>query len=432
MSEQKSMEKGDTQSVHIGPKQVEIPKHWRVTTIDSINSDGDPICYGVLKPGPDTSGGIPLIKIEDLESNKLAPPDSVHHISEDLHEEFSRSKISGGEVLISVQGTIGRVGIVPDDYPEANISRTVARITPNEQADPVWLKNFLLSNESRIFMEIVSSGSTRSSLNIGTLRNMKAFVPPLPEQRRIADILSTVDEQIQQTKETIEKTKELKRGLSQDFFRPTTPDGQSTKFGDVPNTWKAGQISDFGVSFTAGGTPSREHPEYFGGKIPWLKTSEVQNCRVSSSEEFITEAGLKASSATVVSSGSVLVAMYGGGTVGNVGLLEIEAATNQACCAINTEESTLNSEFLYYQLLFEHRRLVSYAAGSSQQNLSKHDVEQFDILVPPQAEQEQIAEVLRAVDNKLEAEKEHKQQLIELKKGLTQDLLTGKVRVNAD
>jgi type I restriction enzyme S subunit len=106
------------------------------------------------------------------------------------------------------------------------------------------------------------------------------------------------------------------------------------------------QLRELDCEFVSGDTPSRSNPEYYDGDIPWLKTSEVQNNRVASSEEFITEEGLANASTRVVESGAVLVAMYGGGTVGNVGLLEIDAATNQACCAVLTNESELLNEFL--------------------------------------------------------------------------------------
>jgi type I restriction enzyme S subunit len=364
--------------------------------------------------------------------------EEVRQLDPDVADEWKdKYFVKNGDVLINStgKGTLGRAIYWSKESDHFALDSHITRVSIDEsKLSPEYLRYYLESTwgQTMLYIFCVSGSTGQIELSKTDLLTMPVIVPSLSEQRRIASILSSVDEQIQQTEAIIDAVKEQKRGLMQDLFRPPVSNGISTKLGKVPDTWEVGQIRDFGVSFISGGTPSRDHPEYFGGETPWLKTSEVQNCRVRSSEEFISEAGLEESSADIVSSGSVLVAMYGGGTVGNVGLLEIEATTNQACCAIDTEGTILNNEFLYYQLLFEHRRLVSYAAGSSQQNLSKNDVKQFDIVVPPEKEQRQIAKIMGEVDDKLEQEQQNKKHLKELKRGLMQDLLTGKVRVNTD
>jgi type I restriction enzyme S subunit len=412
-------------------QEDDLPPRWNRVSIGEICDLG-----GGITPSKSNddywSGSIPWASPKDFEGVSLDQTED--NLTEYAVSENSINLYNPGDIAMVV-----RSGVLYHSLPVAQLSTEMAvnqdikilKPAP-ERVDSDYLLNILLYEADRIRASCVKTGTTVESVETAFLEAYKLPLPLIPEQRRIADILSTVDEQIQQTDEIIKTTIELKRGLMQDFFRPSVQNGRSTKLGDVPAAWEIGQIREFDVSFISGGTPSRENPEYYGGEIPWLKTSEVQNRRVWSSEEFITKQGLEKSSAAIVPPGSVLVAMYGGGTVGNVGLLETEAATNQACCAINTESSVLNNEFLYYQLLFEHRRLVSYAAGSSQQNLSKHDVEQFDVLVPPEAEQRRIAENLSETNKKLRQEREHKQHLMELKRGLMQDLLTGKVRVNID
>jgi len=377
-------------------------------------------------------GDIPWVSPKDFDGVTLE--ETEDYLTEKAVSENSINLYGAGDIAMVVRSGILRHSLpVAQLASEMGVNQDIKVLQPDtSKITSDYLLNILLYEADRIRPSCAKTGTTVESIETSFLKGYKIPLPTLPKQRRIAEILSTVDDQIQQTDEIIKKTGELKRGLLQDLFRPSVENGRQTKLGVVPNGWEIGQLRDFGVSFVSGGTPSRENSEYFDGEIPWLKTSEVQNCRIQSSEEFITETGLEESSAKIVPPENVLVAMYGGGTVGNVGLLEIKAATNQACCAIITESSVLDNEFIYYQLLFEHRRLVSYAAGSSQQNLSKHDVEQFDILVPPKAEQRRIAKILRETDYKLEQEREHKQHLQELKRGLMQDLLTGKVRVDPD
>ena len=100
-------------------------------TLGELTATTRPICYGVLKPGKLDPNGIPLIRILNISSN-FFNDSNLYKISPDLDKEFSRSKLKGGEVLLSIQGTVGRVAICPIEY-AANISRTIAVIEPDQR-----------------------------------------------------------------------------------------------------------------------------------------------------------------------------------------------------------------------------------------------------------------------------------------------------------
>lgn len=169
---------------------------------------------------------------------------------------------------------------------------------------------------------------------------------------------------------------------------------------EVPEGWLAAKLCDVSRSF-AGGTPSRSNPAYYGCGIPWLKSGEVRAGRIVGTEEQITELGLRESSARLVRAGTPVLAMYGGGTVGTVGILSIDAAVNQAVLAIEPDKTRLNGEFCYYLLRSANRRLLSLIQGSGQANLSKAIVDAIEVILPPLDEQRRIAEVLRSVDQHL-------------------------------
>jgi len=114
-------------------------------------------------------------------------------ITDALDQEFNRSRIQAGDVLVSVQGTVGRIAVVPDDLKNANISRTIARIRLNREISPYWLWRTLQAPQFQSAADDVSAGTTRDSLNIGTLRELEILLPPAAEQRRIVaklDILT--------------------------------------------------------------------------------------------------------------------------------------------------------------------------------------------------------------------------------------------------
>ncbi len=162
---------------------------WPAETLGTLTADTRPICYGVLKPGPHTPDGVPLVRIRDL-ANGTVHRDGLHFISSSLDREFARSRLRGGEVLLSIQGTIGRTAVVPADLAGANISRTVAVIEPGERLSKQFLTHYFEYLAARD--AYVTTGSTRRSLNISTIRAMRVPVPPLDEQQRI---VAAIEEQ---------------------------------------------------------------------------------------------------------------------------------------------------------------------------------------------------------------------------------------------
>ena len=140
---------------------------------------------------------------------------------------------------------------------------------------------------------------------------------------------------------------------------------------------------------SSGGTPLRNKPEFYtNGNIPWLKSGEVAQGYIYNAEEFITEEGLKNSSAKLFPVNSVLVAMYGA-TAGQVGILKFEAATNQAVCAIYPNEKAI-PEYLYCILKQQTQAFVSLSGGGGQPNISQQIIKDFEIPLPPLEIQQQI------------------------------------------
>ena len=198
----------------------------------------------------------------------------------------------------------------------------------------------------------------------------------------------------------------------------------------VPNRWDVRPLADIAL-ITSGGTPSRAKPEFWqNGTIPWIRTTEVQNCILTPDDiqEYISEEGLKGSSAKLVPSGTVLLAMIGQGkTRGQVALLKFEATINQNCAAIiftNDQEPYFHFNFLLSQ--YETIRSMSNSAGQS--NLNGSLVKTIKVPVPPLAEQKKIAKILSAWDKAIAITEQLIANSQRQKKALMQQLLTSKER----
>lgn len=173
-------------------------------------------------------------------------------------------------------------------------------------------------------------------------------------------------------------------------------------------SWPLVKLGDL-FKVTSGGTPSRKKSEYYdGGYIHWVKTGDLHNKYVRSASEFITQEGLDGCSARLYPKGTVLVAMYGA-TIGACSILDIEAATNQACAAFTPTEK-VDPVFLYYLLKHSKPAFVKAGSGGAQPNISGTFLKNFEIPLPPLDEQKRIAAIL----DKADAIRQKRKQAIEL------------------
>lgn len=165
--------------------------------------------------------------------------------------------------------------------------------------------------------------------------------------------------------------------------------------------WKEYKISEIAIRATSGGTPSTKNALYYGGAIPWLNTKEVNFNRILKTEKFITEDGLKNSSAKWIDKNSVIVAMYGA-TAAKVAINKIPLTTNQACCNLTINQDIADYNFVYYYLTNKYDELENIAVGAAQQNLSVGVITNFPISLPPLPIQKSIASVLSSLDDKID------------------------------
>ncbi len=170
----------------IDPKEIpyKLAKGWEWVRFDQLIDQRFPISYGVLVPGPDTEDGVPFVRIEDLTiKNPKEKPGK--RIGQDIASNYERTKLEGGEILMGVVGSIGKLGIAPESWKGAYIARAVCRIFPSSQVDKKYILWILQSN----FMQTCFASETRTlaqpTLNIGLIRAALTPLPPLEEQKRI-------------------------------------------------------------------------------------------------------------------------------------------------------------------------------------------------------------------------------------------------------
>jgi type I restriction enzyme S subunit len=168
--------------------------------------------------------------------------------------------------------------------------------------------------------------------------------------------------------------------------------------------WEVVTLGEVCCKVMTGGTPLSSNEDFYkNGTIPWLKTKEVNFCRIQNTESYISKLGLENSSAKIIPPKSVIIAMYGqGDTAGRVAINDIQLTTNQACCNLVINDKVADYNFIYFYLKNSYRHLVKAKTGSAQPNLNTKIIKEFPIKLPSLYEQKEISSVLSCLDRKIE------------------------------
>jgi type I restriction enzyme S subunit len=190
--------------------------------------------------------------------------------------------------------------------------------------------------------------------------------------------------------------------------------------------WKSKYLDEIATT-SSGGTPSRTVEKYWNGNIPWIKSGQLKDGYITDCDEFITEDGMKNSSASLVLPGTLLLALYGA-TAGKLAFTSIEATTNQAVCAISTNDKLVNNKYLFYFLLSRRAQILNDAAGGAQPNISQGYVRNIKVPLPPLHIQEQIADTLDKADTLRKKDQELLQKYDKLTQAIFYDIFGDPVR----
>ena len=314
---------------------------------------------------------------------------------------------------------------------EGIVVSDVVRIRPTPTKIVVeYLEYVLNSPASSNQLKNGTIGSTRPRVNLSHVRRLKISIPPIPEQRKIAAILSTVDENIQKTQQIIEKTEQLKKGLMQQLL--TRGIGHTrfkqTKIGEIPEEWKVVQIKDIcRVKRGASPRPIVDQSYFADSGRGWARIEDVTPTYkyLRRTTQYLSPKGVSRS--VSVNPGDLIMSICA--TIGRPIIVDMEACIHDGFVWFSDISQDLYTEFFFYVLKAKEQYFVGQRQTGTQGNLNTGIVGRTLIPVPPIKEQHRIASILSTADKKTQEERNHRAELEELKKGLMQVLLTGKVRV---
>ncbi len=355
------------------------------------------------------NGSIPWLSVVDFNNGNKYVYDAEKYITQEGLENSSTRLLKKGDIIISARGTVGAMAMIGR---EMAFNQSCYGIRNSELVDNHYL--FYLLKNSINELKQNSHGGVFDTITRETFNMIEISLPPLPEQIRIASILSSLDDKIDLLHRENKTLEAMAETLFRQWFIDEAKEDDMCLLGEVIKT-------------TSGGTPSRKNEEYYcNGNIEWVKSKELHHSYILDTEEKITIEAVHNSSAKLLPENSILIAMYGA-TVGEYGIIAKSMTCNQAICALIPNEKYPYT-YLYLWAKFMQDEFINLACGAAQQNISQELIKQqyvsndiklisdFHILVNPYME-------------KMKVNQEQIQTLIQQRDGLLPKLMSGEVKI---
>lgn len=330
----------------------------------------------------------------------------------------NKALIEGPGIIVGRKGTMGAVTWIDSDFWPIDTTYYVQLKVGN-----IFLK-WLLYELIHMDLPRLSLADVVPGLKRELVYSMVLPIPPSEEQRRIVEVLSCADDAIQKVDEVIEKTERLKNGLMQKLFTQGVghKEFRETKVGKIPETWKVVGLGDV-ITYEKGRKPKKIFDQEVPNSLPYLsaealRTGEFNNWAKQNGEIVKVNKG-------------DLVLIWDGFYCGDI-FTGGDGILSSTMIKIKMTMTSLDRLFLFYFLKTRCRELNVKHVGMYLKHVSKRVFRSLKVPLPSLSEQQKIAGILSTVDQKLELDMKRKKKLLRIKKGLMNDLLSGKIRVKVD
>ena len=376
------------------------------------------IGYGIVQPGQSIDGGIPVIKVNNLMAG-LRSLNDLDTTSPEQAAKYSRTKLKGGELIVSVVGTIGKTAIVPASFAGCNLVRATALIDIPELWLSHWVKYYIDSPAGQAYIDQNLNTTVQPTLNIKSLAEMP--IPFFDESlmKKAVAFLKTIDDKIVNNNQINDNLEQQ----AQSFFQELFVDNADPE-------WAIGTVSDLGA-VVGGSTPSKSKPEYYTETgIAWITPKDLSINKskfISHGENDITKLGLKNSSSTIMPEGTVLFSSRA--PIGYIAVAAGEVTTNQGFKSI-VPKPEIGTAFVYYFLKHNLPIIESMASGSTFKEISGSTMKRVPAAIPDIDTIARFNDFCIPLFSQQRILEEQNQSLAALRDNLLPKLMSGEIEVS--
>ena len=401
-----------------GYKQTEIgviPEDWEVKTLGElaiIGSGGTPS----RKNTNYWNGTIPWITTSQIDFNTIA--DAEQFITDEGLNNSAAKLLPANTLLLALygqgktRGKVARLGI------DAATNQACASISITENLSSDYLLCFLTSKYETI--RNFSNGGSQDNLNGQIVKQIPVLLPPLPEQTAIAAALSDVDALMGKLDKLIAKKRDIKQATMQQLLTG------KKRLAGFSGEWEVKRLGDVIDKIVGGGTPSRSNPDYWGNDIPWVTVKDFATFNPYQAQEAVTHEGLKHSASHLIPKETLITSTRM--ALGKAVIYKVDVCINQDLKAL-FPKSCVDNKFLYYWFERNASFIDELGSGSTVKGISLVDLKKITFHLFSIEEQTAIATILSDMDAEINALQQKRDKTTQLKQGMMQELLTGRIRL---
>ena len=373
----------------------EFTEEWKNTSLGKIGKTFNGLTG---KSGSDFGQGFPYITYKSIFDNSKIDISRVEYveITDVERKKETQNKVQYGDVFFTTSSEtpdeVGMSSVLLDEIKDCYLNSFCFgyRLNSLSKTVPEYMRFYLRSQTIRKKMFVLAQGSTRFNISKSEVMGMSINIPEIEEQRKIANLLTLLDDRIATQNKIIEDLKKLKSAISKQAFA------------QKPNGWN--RLDTLFSKGKAGGTPTSTNKEYYNGEIPFLSINDItkQGKYVRYTENHLSRSGLENSSAWVVPEYSLIISMYA--SVGLVTINEVPITTSQAMFAMQLRDKDLLDYLYYYLSYFKYRHIHKYLETGTQSNINADIVRGIMIPTYGHSRNMKIASTLQGIDAKIDNE----------------------------
>lgn len=385
---------------------------YKLSDVTTILGDG---LHGT--PQYCADGSFYFVNGNNLVDGKIEIKDSTKRVSEDEANKY-RKNLNHRTILVSINGTIGNVAKYRGE--PCVLGKSACYFNVLECFDLDFIYYVVASAQFKSAITHLATGTTIKNVSLETMRNYSFVAPRVEEQKKIAAILSSLDEKIETNRKINARLEELAQALFKSWFIDFEPFG-----GKMPEDWEVLSFDD-AIEVIAGGTPKTEVKEYWNGDIPWISVKDFVNEKhfVMNTERYISRKGLENSSTHLLNPGDTIISARG--TVGAIAQIQEPMAFNQSCfglrCKINN-----GAHWLFYLIHNKVTELKQKSHGSVFDTINRKTLSDLQIVVPTSEILSKFHFIISPIVEKSLFSSKESSRLAELRDTLLPKLMSGEL-----
>ena len=342
-------------------------------------------------PNYSEDGEFYFINGNNISNGKVIIKDDTKKVNRIEFEKYKKH-LSDRTILLSINGTIGNVGFYNNE--KCILGKSACYFNLKDNVDKHFIYYTFLTDEFQSHLLNIATGTTIQNVPLKGLRESTILLPPLNEQKRIASMLSSLDDKI----DLLNRENATLEAMAETLFRQWFIE-------EAKEDWEEGKLGDI-LSVKGGTTPSTKESRYWDGNIAWTSPRDITTLNgiyLFKTEKTITQAGLRQISSGLLPKGTLL--MSSRAPVGVLAFAEIPLAINQGYIAI-LDDKGYAKEFIYLWLKTNMDLVHSYSNGSTFMEISKSAFKSLDITIPSQKEVSNFVTMIKPYFDKIKLNEE--------------------------